>query len=68
MTERVYPKLPDDKMNSMMDKQKALREKTSALQKDWEQVVMCEYSIKIYYRYFFVMYTMWSIDTYYDSF
>ena len=34
MTERVYPILPDDKMNFMMDKQKALRGKTSTLQKD----------------------------------
>ena len=33
MTERVYPILPDDKMNFMMDKQKALREKLTHYKK-----------------------------------
>ena len=33
MTEGVYPKLPDDKMNFMMDKQKALREKLAHYKK-----------------------------------
>ena len=33
MTERVYPKLLDDKMNFMMDKQKALREKLAHYKK-----------------------------------
>ena len=33
MTERVYPILPDDKMNFMMDKQKALREKLAHYKK-----------------------------------
>ena len=33
MTERVYPKLHDDRMNFMMDKQKALREKLTHYKK-----------------------------------
>ena len=33
MTEGVYPKLPNDKMNFMMDKQKALREKLAHYKK-----------------------------------
>ena len=67
MTECVYPILPDDKMNFMMDKQKALREKLAHYKKIKNKWSCANTALKIT-GIFFVMYTMWSFDTYYDAF